>query len=53
MHTELGITGSVDIVNSTATGFANINNGLWNKLNNGTKVETDVFDITVDGVQVH
>ncbi len=53
MHTELGITGTVDIKNSTASGFLNINNGLWNELNNGTKEPTDVFDITVNGVQVH
>lgn len=53
MHTECGISGTVDITNSTATGFANINNGLWNELNNNTKVPTDNFDITVDGVNVH
>mgnify|MGYP003431335494 CR=1 FL=1 len=47
------ISGTVDITNSTATGFANINNGLWNELNNNTKVPTDNFDITVDGVNVH
>lgn len=53
MHTECGISGTVDITNSTATGFANINNGLWNELKNNTKVPTDNFDITVDGVNVH
>ena len=53
MHTEYGISGTVDIVNSTATGFANINGGLWNEVNNNTKVSTDNFEITVDGVKVH
>lgn len=53
MHTEYGISGTVDIVNSTATGFANINGGLWNEVNNNTKVPTDNFEITVDGVKVH
>ncbi len=53
MHTELGIYGNVKISETTATGFAAINNGLWNELNNNTKVETDKFDIWVDGVQVH
>ena len=53
MHTELGISGNVKISETTATGFAAINNGLWNELNNNTKVETDKFDIWVDGVQVH
>lgn len=53
MHTELGITGTIDITNSTATGFVNKNNGLWNELNNNTKAETDKFDITVDGNKVH
>ena len=53
MHTEYGISGTVDIVNSTATGFANINGGLWNEVNNNTKETTDNFEITVDGVKVH
>lgn len=53
MHTEYGISGTVDILNSTATGFANINGGLWNEVNNNTKVSTDNFEITVDGVKVH
>ena len=53
MHTEWGISGTVDIVNSSATGFANINGGLWNELNNNTKQPTDNFEITVDGVKVH
>ena len=53
MHTELGIYGNVKISETTATGFAAINDGLWNELNNNTKVETDKFNIWVDGVQVH
>ena len=53
MHTELGISGNVKITETTATGFANINGGLWNELNNNTKVATDKFDIWVDGTQVH
>ena len=53
MHTELGIFGNVKITETTATGFANINGGLWNELNNNTKVATDKFDIWVDGTQVH
>ncbi len=53
MHTEYGVSGTVDIVNSTATGFANINGGLWNEVNNNTKESTDNFEITVGGVKVH
>ena len=53
MHTELGIYGNVKITDTTATGFADINGGLWNELNNSTGVETDKFDIWVDGTQVH
>ena len=53
MHTELGIFGNVKITETTATGFADINGGLWNELNNNTKVATDKFDIWVDGTQVH
>ena len=53
MHTELGIFGNVKITDTTATGFADINGGLWNELNNNTKVATDKFDIWVDGTQVH
>ncbi|MBO5831137.1 MAG: hypothetical protein J6R01_05990 [Alistipes sp.] len=53
MHTELGISGNVKITETTAAGFANINGGLWNELNNNTKVATDKFDIWVDGTQVH
>lgn len=53
MHTEYGANGVVRISNTSATGFANVNGGLWNELNNGTKVVTDNFDIFVDGVKVH
>lgn len=53
MHTEYGITGDVTITETTATGFANINNGLWNEINNTTGVETFRFNITVDNELVH
>ncbi|MBQ7941366.1 MAG: hypothetical protein IJ328_03030, partial [Muribaculaceae bacterium] len=55
MHTETGsIYGTVNIKNSTATGFLNVNGGLWNELmNNGSGTVTDKFDIYVDGTQVH
>lgn len=49
MHTEYGISGTLDITNSTATGFANVNGGLWNELNNNTKEPTTKFTVTVDG----
>ena len=53
MHTEYGITGVLKINNTTANGFADINNGLWNELNNQTGVLTNVFEKYVDGVQVY
>lgn len=53
MHAEYGIYGNVKITETTATGFANINGGLWNELNNQTGTPTDKFDIWVDGTQVH
>ena len=53
MHTEYGINGTVKITECTATNFLDKNNGLWNELNNSTKVHTDLFDIYVDGTQVH
>ena len=54
MHTEQGsIYGTVKIKNSTATGFKNVNGGLWNEVNNNTQAVTDYFDIYVDGTQVH
>ena len=49
MHTEFGISGTLDITECTATGFADVNGGLWNELNNNTKVPTNKFEITVDG----
>ena len=51
MHTEHGISGTLDITNSTATGFAAVHNGLWNELNNNTKEPTNKFAVTVDGVK--
>ena len=53
MHTEYGISGTLDITECTATGFADVNGGLWNELNNNNGTPTDKFDITVDGIQVH
>ena len=52
MHTEYGISGTLDITNSTATGFADVHNGLWNELNNSSKKPTTNFAVTVDGVKV-
>ena len=49
MHTEYGISGKLAINECTATGFADINDGLFNELNNNTKVPTNKFAITVDG----
>lgn len=53
MHTEYGISGSVTITKTTATGFADVNGGLWNELNNQNATLTDKFDIKVDGELVH
>ena len=53
MHTEYGIRGVLKINDTTANGFADINNGLWNELNNQTGVLTNVFEKYVDGVQVY
>lgn len=53
MHTECGIKGKLSITNSSATGFdSSINNGLWNEINNTTKVHTTLFNVTVDGNQI-
>lgn len=53
MHTEYGIKGKLSITNSSATGFdSSINNGLWNEINNNTKVHTTLFNVTVDGNQI-
>lgn len=53
MHTEYGINGTVKITECTATNFLDENNGLWNELNNSTKVDTDLFDIYVNSTKVH
>ena len=53
MHTETGISGVLKINDSSATGFEDINNGLWNELNNGSKELTNKFEKYVDGVQVY
>ncbi len=50
MHTEYGISGTVKIANSTATGFLKENAGLWNELNNQTGEKTEKFVVTVDGL---
>ncbi len=53
MHTEAGISGTLSITKSTATGFdGSINGGLWNELinsgsNKGQKTEN--FVITING----
>ena len=47
IHSELGTSGTLTITNSTATGFKTA--GLWQELNNGTKVATHNFTTTVDG----
>lgn len=53
MHTEYGIKGKLSITNSSATGFdSSINNGLWNEINNTTKVHTTLFNVKVDGNQI-
>ena len=49
MHTEFGISGTLDIVDCTATGFADVNGGLYNELNNNTKVPTNNFKVTING----
>ena len=49
MHSEYGISGNVNISNSTATGFAGINGGLWYDVNNNTTEPNTNFNITVDG----
>ena len=51
MHTEYGIYGTLNVNNSTATGFADINDGLWNELNNNSGAITNNFVKTIDGKQ--
>ncbi|MBQ5844795.1 MAG: hypothetical protein IIW52_08085, partial [Alistipes sp.] len=61
MHTEKGIYGTLKITNTTATGFADINNGLWNEVINSNDniysategTLTNNFEKWVDGVQVY
>ena len=50
MHTECGISGKLTVNNSTATGFADVNGGLWNELDNNTKTPTNKFLKIIDGV---
>ncbi len=53
MHTELGISGTLTIKNTTVTGFDSlINGGLWNDINNKTKEPTKKFTVKVDGETV-
>lgn len=57
MHTELGISGTLTIKNTTVTGFdSSINGGLWwegiNNVTTTPKPTTKKFNITVDGNQV-
>ena len=49
IHSELGIYGTVNITNSTATGFANHHGGLWRDVNNNTGKDNKNFTVTVDG----
>lgn len=53
MHTECGISGKLAINECTATGFADINGGLYNELNNNNGTPTYNFAITVDGKEVY
>ena len=48
VHSEGGIHGTLDIVNSTATGFANHNDGLWRDVNNNTGKDNNKFTVEVD-----
>ncbi len=51
MHTELGTYGTLTIDDqTTANGFGNINGGMWNDLNNGSKTPTDKFLKKIAGV---
>ena len=52
MHTEWGISGTLNINNCTATGFQDKNNGLWYEVNNSTHNQTMNFNIFVNGEQV-
>ena len=48
VHSEGGIHGNLDIVNSTATGFANHNDGLWRDVNNSTGKDNNKFTVEVN-----
>ena len=50
MHTELGIYGTLVVNNCVANGFADINGGLWNEVNNNNGTPTDKFYKVIDGV---
>jgi hypothetical protein len=52
MHSEYGISGVLTINDCTATGYANVNGGLWNEVNNNTGVENNNFSVFVDGKNV-
>ena len=49
IHSEWGISGTLDIVNCTATGFADVNGGLWNEVDNNYKTPNNNFNVTVNG----
>ena len=48
VHSEGGIHGTLDIVNSTATDFANHNGGLWRDVNNNTGKDNNKFTVEVN-----
>ncbi len=58
MHTEYGITGTLVVNNTTATGFADVNGGLWNEIVNSSnniyglpsQTPTNNFVKIIDGV---
>ena len=52
MHTEWGISGTLNINNCTATGFQDKNDGLWYEVNNNSKAQTNTFKVIVNGVTV-
>ncbi len=52
MHTEKGISGTLNIKNTTATGFYDLHGGLWQDVNNDTGEQTKKFTVTVDGKTV-
>ena len=52
MHTEKGLSGKLNITNTTATGFYNLHNGLWQDVNNVTGDQTKKFTVTIDGETV-